>query len=99
MTDIPAKSTDEKAVGPTADAPARKRLIFFASADPRERPDPTRNAFHFAGVAASAGLEAEVRLAGDAVLVAKGQVADTDRGREAAEYAVRLEGRSHLVSL
>jgi predicted peroxiredoxin len=48
----------------------RKKLIFFASADPREDPRPARTAYHFASVAADAGLEAEVRLAGDAVLVA-----------------------------
>ena len=48
----------------------RKKLIFFASSDPRENPRPAWSAYHFADVAAGAGLEAEVRLAGDAVRVA-----------------------------
>jgi hypothetical protein len=48
-----------------------RRLIFFAAADPRENPHPAWSAYHFAEVAARAGLEAEVRLAGDAVMVAQ----------------------------
>ena len=50
--------------------PERKKLIFFVSADPRENPNPAWSAYHFAEVAAKAGLEAEVRLAGDGVRVA-----------------------------
>ncbi len=49
----------------------RKRLIFFASADTRTNSLPTEKAYHFASVAAGAGLDAEVRLAGDAVRVAQ----------------------------
>ena len=49
----------------------RKRLVFFASADPRTNPRPIWSAYHFAEVATRAGLEAEVRLAGDAVRVAR----------------------------
>ncbi len=52
------------------ETPERKKLIFFASADPRENPGPAWSAYHFASVAAKAGLEAEVRLAGDGVRVA-----------------------------
>ncbi len=52
------------------EAPQRKKLIFFVSADPRENPNPAWSAYHFAEVAAKAGLEAEVRLAGDGVRVA-----------------------------
>ncbi len=48
-----------------------KRLIFFASADPEADPKPIWSAYHFANVASTAGLDAEVRLAGDAVRVAK----------------------------
>jgi predicted peroxiredoxin len=47
------------------------KLIFFAAADPRTNPGPAWSAYHFATVAARAGLEAEVRLAGDAVRVAQ----------------------------
>ncbi len=52
------------------DTPERKKLIFFVSADPTENPNPAWSAYHFAEVAAKAGLEAEVRLAGDGVRVA-----------------------------
>lgn len=52
------------------DTPERRKLIFFVSADPRENPNPAWSAYHFAEVAAKAGLEAEVRLAGDGVRVA-----------------------------
>ena len=48
----------------------RKRLIFFVTADPGADPSPVAAAYHFANAAASADLDAEVRLAGDAVLVA-----------------------------
>lgn len=50
--------------------PERKKLIFFVSADPTENPNPAWSAYHFAEVAAKAGLDAEVRLAGDGVRVA-----------------------------
>lgn len=50
---------------------SRKKLIFFTAADPRANPRPAWSAYHFADVAAKAGLEAEVRLAGDAVIVAR----------------------------
>jgi len=46
---------------------ARRKLIFFCSADPREDTGAFFRAYHFANVAAGAGLEAEVRLAGSAV--------------------------------
>jgi sulfur relay (sulfurtransferase) complex TusBCD TusD component (DsrE family) len=51
-------------------AMARKRLIFFVSADPAADRSPVAAAYRFAAAAASADLDAEVRLAGDAVLVA-----------------------------
>ena len=52
------------------DTPERRKLIFFVSADPTENPNPAWSAYHFAEVAGKAGLEAEVRLAGDGVRVA-----------------------------
>lgn len=52
------------------ESPERKKLIFFAAANPQENPGPAWSAYHFAKVATDTGLEAEVRLAGDAVLVA-----------------------------
>jgi sulfur relay (sulfurtransferase) complex TusBCD TusD component (DsrE family) len=48
----------------------RKRLIFFVTADPAAHAAPVASAYGFARAAAASGLEAEVRLAGDAVLVA-----------------------------
>lgn len=47
----------------------RRKLVFFASQDPETDPSRVWSAYHFGLVAHSAGLEAEVRLAGDAVLV------------------------------
>lgn len=78
----------------------RKRLIFFASADPRSNPKPVWSAYHFANVAAGAGLEAEVRLAGDAVRIAQPDgAADTRDGREAREKARQGATAPCLVSL
>jgi hypothetical protein len=45
----------------------RRRLVFFTGRDPHEDTRPTWTAYHFALVAHGAGLEAEVRLAGQAV--------------------------------
>lgn len=61
----------------------RRRLIFFTTADPRTDIDALFRAYHFATVASSAGLEAEVRLAGEAVSVADLEVIpDTEMGRD-----------------
>lgn len=61
----------------------RRRLIFFTTADPRTDVDALFRAYHFATVASSAGLEAEVRLAGEAVSVADLDVIpDTEMGRD-----------------
>ena len=58
---------------------ARRKLIFFTTSDPAADPSGLFRAYHFAGVAASAGLEAEVRLAGEAVTVTDPAVLpDTD---------------------
>lgn len=63
--------------------PQRRKLIFFTTADPGVDPAALFRAYHFAAVAAGNGLEAEVRLAGDAVTVADPSVLpDTDLGRD-----------------
>ena len=63
--------------------PNRRKLIFFTTADPRNDPGALFRAYHFAGVAARSGLEAEVRLAGDAVTAADTSILpDTDLGRD-----------------
>ena len=59
----------------------RKKLIFFTNSDPALMPQNIEQAYHFANVATRAGLEAEVRLAGDAVKVAvAGAIADSPSG-------------------
>ena len=61
----------------------RRKLIFFTGAHPEENPRASWVAYHFAEVAAGAGLEAEVRLAGDAVRVAQASgTASTPLGEE-----------------
>lgn len=77
---------------------ARRRLVFFTTADPRVDPGPAGQAYHFATVAARTGLDAEVRLAGDAVRLARPDgVAQTPAGRALREKA--LEDAPFLVSL
>jgi hypothetical protein len=77
---------------------ARRRLIFFTTANPRVDPGPAGQAYHFAGVAARTGLDAEVRLAGDAVRLARPDgVAATSAGE--ALRARALEDAPFLVSL
>ncbi len=77
----------------------RRRLIFFTTADPRTDPGPAGQAYHFAAVAARSGLEAEVRLAGDAVRLARPDgVADTPAGRALRERALEPSA-AYLVSL
>ena len=78
----------------------RKRLIFFAGADPRTNPRPVGQAYHFATVATNAGLEAEVRLAGDAVRIAQPDgVAATPDGAALQEKARQGVTAPYLVSL
>lgn len=48
----------------------RKKLIFFTNSDPAVAPENIEQAYHFANVAAQAGVNSEVRIAGDAVKVA-----------------------------
>ena len=78
---------------------ARRRLIFFTTADPRTDPGPAGQAYHFAAVAARSGLDAEVRLAGDAVRLARSDgVANSDAGRALRKRAAEPDA-PYLVSL
>ncbi len=78
----------------------RKRLVFFAAADPRSNPRPVWSAYHFATVASGAGLEAEVRLAGDAVRIAQPDgLGDATAGEEARAKALQGATAPYLVSL
>lgn len=74
----------------------RARLIFFASSDPRVRPEPAWRAYLFAKEAADWGLDTEVRLAGDAVGIALGEIADDRLGQE-LEAMVRDRARDRLL--
>ena len=77
---------------------ARRKLIFFTSADPRANPNPAWSAYHFAKVAGEAGLDAEVRLAGDAVRLAQpGGIAESPKGHELRDKS--RAGGPFLVSL
>lgn len=77
-----------------------RRLIFFTSADPGKDPDPAWRAYHFAGAAARAELAAEVRLAGDGVLVAQPERIQASRtGEDLRKKAQEGASSSFLVSL
>ncbi len=79
---------------------SRRKLIFFAGADPRTNPRPSWLAYHFASAAAGAGLDAEVRLAGDAVRLAQPDgIADTPQGDELRQKVKMAVGGPFLVSL
>ncbi len=72
----------------------RRKLIFFAASDPAVRPEPAWSAYHFAEVATGAGLDAEVRLAGDAVRVARADVVGPGpKGQELREKAAAGGGK------
>ncbi len=78
----------------------RKRLIFFAGADTRSNPKAAWSAYHFANVAANAGLEAEVRLAGDAVRLAQPDgIPDTEQGDQLRLKVKESIDAPYLVSL
>ena len=59
-----------------------KKLIFFVAADAAVDPSAVSGAFHFASTAAALKLDAEVRLAGEAVLVADAAYVATLKGSE-----------------
>ena len=78
----------------------RKRLIFFTSADPRTDTGAFFRVYHFAGVAATAGLDAEVRLAGAAVDVTDVDLLPTDEAGEDVRAKVKAAADGpFLVSL
>ena len=77
----------------------RRKLIFFTTADPRTDLGALFRAYHFATVASSAGLEAEVRLAGEAVSVADLDVIpDTEMGRDVRQRVAAGPDAPFLVS-
>jgi hypothetical protein len=79
---------------------ARRKLIFFTGGDTRENPRPAWSAYHFASVAAGTGLEAEVRLAGDAVRLAQPDgIPDTDQGDRLRMAIKESVAAPFLVSL
>lgn len=77
----------------------RRKLIFFTTADPRTQTEALFRAYHFANVAGSAGLEAEVRLAGEAVAVADLDVMpDTELGHDVRQRVIAGADSSFAVS-
>ncbi len=78
----------------------RRKLIFFTTADPGQDPGAIFRAYHFANVAGSNGLDAEVRLAGDAVSVVDVDVLpDDELGRDVRERVGSGADGPFLVSL
>lgn len=75
----------------------RKKLIFLTARDPAVEASTVAAAYRFAEAAAGAGVDAEVRLAGDAVLIADpAYVAtldggDTLRGRIDRAVTTRID--------
>ena len=65
----------------------RRKLVFFAGLDPAISTRPAFMAYHFALVAHRDGLEAEVRLAGDAVDILKdGGIPDLGSNKRLLRY-------------
>lgn len=65
----------------------RRKLVFFAGGDPSISTRPAFMAYHFATVAQKAGLESEVRLAGDAVEILKeGGIPDPGYNKRLINY-------------
>ncbi len=82
------------------DLTERKKLILFTAADPRSNPEPIWRAYHWASTGKRAGLDCEVRLAGDAVRVAhEEEIADTPDGRRLREKVREARTTSLSVSL
>ena len=78
----------------------RKKLIFVSSADPRTDPEPIRRAYLWATTAAKEGLEAEVRLVGEAVRAAHpGEIKDFERIDALREGILAGATGNFLVSL
>jgi len=68
----------------------RRKLIFFVGANPATDPGRLSAAYRFASAAAGAALDAEVRLAGDAVLAADPAFIATVDGADALRQ--RIDG-------
>lgn len=82
------------------DLSERKKVILFTAADPRSNPEPIWRAYHWASTGTRAGLDCEVRLAGDAVRVARDDdIADTPDGRRLREKVREARTSSLSVSL
>jgi len=76
-----------------------KKLIFFTNADPAENLKPFLTAYRFAGAAEDKGIEAEVRLAGPAVLAADPRVfPDNEIGNDIRERMKAAASRRIDVS-
>ena len=68
----------------------RRKLIFFVGANPATDAGRLAAAYRFASTAAGAALDAEVRLAGDAVLAADPAFIATVDGADALRH--RIDG-------
>ena len=66
----------------------RRKLIFFVGANPATDSSRLSAAYHFASAAAGAALDAEVRLAGDAVLAADPAFIATVDGADALRQRI-----------
>lgn len=78
----------------------RRRLIFFVGADPETDPQTVWRAYHFAEAADKAGLDSEVRLAGNAVKVASsGDIPAVGKGAELPALVRQRAESGLLVSL
>ncbi len=75
---------------------SRKKLIFFVAADPAAEASSVVAAYRFANAAVAADLEAEVRLAGDAVLVADPAYVATVAGSETLRERVDDAVKQHV---
>lgn len=79
---------------------ARRKLIFFTTAHPATEPGALFRAYHFANVAGTNGLDAEVRLAGDAVSVTRlDELPDDDLGCDVRAKVTAGADGPFLVSL
>lgn len=77
-----------------------RKLVFFVNSDPGLDPGRISTAYHFATVASQAGLDAEVRLAGDAVKVAlSGAFENSDAGNDLREKTRLGTTPGYAVSL
>lgn len=74
----------------------RRKLIFFVGANPATDPARLSAAYRFAEAAAGADLDAEVRLAGDAVLAADPAFIATVDGTDALRRRIDGASRNHV---